>query len=62
VGTVKALLQLPRELAEIPEVTALPSKVILILVSLALKPEPVTVIKVPGSPLVGLMVMLALAA
>jgi hypothetical protein len=62
VGTVKVPLQFPRELAEIPEVTGLPSKVILIPVSLALKPEPITVTTVPGSPLVGLMVMVVVAA
>jgi hypothetical protein len=56
-GTTKVALQAPRPLAEIPEVTAVPSKVIVMPVSLAPKPEPVTVIEVPGGPLVRLRVM-----
>jgi hypothetical protein len=55
-GTVKTPLQAPRPLAEIPEATTVPSKVIVMPDSLALKPEPVTVIEVPGGPLVRLRV------
>jgi hypothetical protein len=51
------LLQVPEELAEIPETTGVPSKVIAT-DSEALKPEPVTVTEVPGGPLVRLMVMI----
>ena len=56
-GTVKVPLQFPRELAEIPEVTGLPSKVIVMPVSPAPKPEPVTVTELPGGPLAGLTAM-----
>jgi hypothetical protein len=62
VETVKVPLQFPRESAVIAEVIGLLSKVILTPVSLALKPEPVTVTTVPGSPLIGLMVMTGVAA
>jgi hypothetical protein len=51
---VKVPLQFPRELAEIAEPTGLPSKVIVIPVSPAAKPEPVTVTEVPGGPLAAL--------
>jgi hypothetical protein len=54
-GTTKVAFQPPVELAEIAEETTVPSKVITIPVSLTLKPEPVTVIEVPGGPLAGLM-------
>lgn len=56
-GTVKVPLQVPRELASIPEATGLPSKVITMPVSLAPKPAPVTVIEPPGDPLVWLIVI-----
>jgi hypothetical protein len=62
VGTVKVLLQFPRESAEIPELTVLPSKVILIPVSLALKPEPETLTVVLGRPVIGLMEIDGVAA
>jgi hypothetical protein len=55
-GTVKVLFQAPRELAVIPDLTTVPSKVIVMPVSLATKPEPVTVTEVPGGPLVRLRV------
>lgn len=60
-GITKVVLQLPLELAEIPDLTTVPSKVIAMPVSLALKPEPVTVTEVPGAPLVGLTVIVALS-
>jgi hypothetical protein len=56
---VKVLLQFPRESAAIPDLTVVPSKVITMPVSLAPKPEPVTVTEVPGDPLVRLRVMMA---
>jgi hypothetical protein len=55
-GIAKVPLQFPRESAEIPDLTTVPSKVIVMPVSLASKPEPVTVIEVPGDPLVRLIV------
>ncbi len=58
-GITKVLLQAPLALAEIPEAMGLPSKVTLMPVSLALKPEPVTVTELPGDPLVLLRVMAA---
>ena len=61
-GPVKVPLQLPWELAEIPEATGLPSKVIVMPVSLVLKPEPVTVTTVPGGPLVGLTATVGVTA
>jgi hypothetical protein len=60
-GITKVVLQLPEELAEIPDLTTVPSKVTAMPVSLALKAEPVTVTEVPGAPLVGLTVMVALS-
>jgi hypothetical protein len=57
VGTVKVPLQAPSPLAEIPEATAVPSKVTVMPVSLAPKPVPVIVMEVPGGPLVRLRVM-----
>jgi hypothetical protein len=59
-GTVKVPLQLPEELAEIAEVTAVPSKVTVMSVSLAPKPEPVTVTELLGGPLVRLRVIAGL--
>ncbi len=64
-GTTKVALQSPRELAEGTEgivTTSLPSKVTLMGVSLALKPEPVTVTEVPGAPLVGLKEIVGVVA
>ena len=43
--------QFPRESAEIPEAIVLPSKVIVMPVSPAPKPEPVTATELPGDPL-----------
>ena len=51
---MKVPLQFPSELAETAAATGLPSKVIVIPVSPAAKPEPVTVTEVPEGPLVGL--------
>jgi hypothetical protein len=59
-GTVKLLFQAPVALADIPVATIFPSKVTLMPVSLALKPEPVMVTELPGDPLVLLRVMAAL--
>jgi hypothetical protein len=50
-GTTKVALQPPWALAVIPEATVDPSYVIVIPVSFAAKPEPVTVIEFPGAPL-----------
>jgi len=58
-GTVNVIVQDPIELAVVLEPTALLSKVILILVSPALKPAPVTVIELPGGPLVLLREIIA---
>ena len=51
-GTTKLVLHVPFDPAEIPEATWLLPKVTTILVSLAPKPEPLTVMEVPGAPLV----------
>jgi hypothetical protein len=56
-GTTKVALQAPRPSAEMPDLTMVPSKVIVIPVSLAPKPEAATVTEVPGGPLVRLRVM-----
>jgi hypothetical protein len=56
-GITKMLIQPPLALAETPVAVAFPSKVILMPVSLAAKPEPVTVIELPGTPLVLLRVI-----
>jgi hypothetical protein len=53
---VIVVLQFPRESAGIPDLTMVPSKVTAT-VSLARKPEPVTVTEVPGDPLVRLRVI-----
>jgi hypothetical protein len=50
-------VQAPAELAVIPEVIAVPSKVMVISGSLAPKPEPVTVTRVPGGPTARLIVI-----
>ena len=55
---MKLPLQFPRELAAIPEATGLPSKVIVMPVSPALKPEPVTVTGLLGGLFVGLTAMI----
>jgi hypothetical protein len=54
---VKVPLQFPSELAEIPEATGLPSKVIVMPVSPLPKPEPVTVTGLLGGLFVGLTAM-----
>ena len=55
---MKVPLQFPWELAEIPETTGLPSKVIVMSLSPAPKPEPVTVTELPGGLFVGLTPMM----
>jgi hypothetical protein len=61
-GTSKVALQPPRGLAVIPWATGVPSKVTVMPVSLPTKPEPVTVTKLPGTPLTGLMEIPGVAA
>jgi energy-converting hydrogenase Eha subunit B len=56
-GTSKVALQPPWELAVISEATGVPSKVTVMPVSLAPKPEPVTVTELPAAPLDRLMDM-----
>jgi hypothetical protein len=55
-GMIKVALQLPREVLKVPGVTGFPSKVMVMPVSFEPKPEPVTVIWVPGGPLARLKV------
>ncbi len=50
VGTLKEVAQEPWELAEMPEATAVPSKV-MVMLSLAAKPKPLTNTGVPEGPL-----------